>query len=132
MPAPSPSQGTRSGPVDRGSDLLCCVARTEAAPGWVHNTGRSGIRAPAWIELWNARELIGFFALRDLKVRYKQAVLGVAWVLLQPIAMVAAFTLVFDHLADVGSQGLPYPLFALTGLVTWSYFAGTVSRAITV
>jgi ABC-type polysaccharide/polyol phosphate export permease len=108
------------------------VAGTKEAPDWVENAPRSGVRTPPWTEMWQARELIGFFALRDLKVRYKQAVLGVAWVLIQPIATVAAFTLVFDHLADVGSQGLPYPLFALTGLITWSYFAGTVSRAITV
>jgi len=66
--------------------------------------------------------------VRDAKVRYKQAVLGVAWVLLQPIATVAAFTLVFGHLAGVGSQGIPYPLFALTGVVAWTYFASAVAR----
>jgi ABC-type polysaccharide/polyol phosphate export permease len=103
-----------------------------ASAGWAENAAGSGLRSPAWTELWRARELIGFFAQRDLKVRYKQAVLGVVWVLLQPIATVAAFTLVFDRLAGVSSQGIPYPLFALTGLITWTYFSSTVSRASTV
>lgn len=102
---------------------------TDAPVGWTENAAGTGARAPVWAELWSARELIWFFAVRDAKVRYKQAVLGVAWVLLQPITTVAAVTLVFDRLAGVGSQGLPYPLFALTGVVTWTYFAGAVTRA---
>jgi ABC-type polysaccharide/polyol phosphate export permease len=108
------------------------VTTTGASADWVENAAGSGPRAPAWTELWGARELVGFFALRDLKVRYKQAVLGVAWVLVQPIATVAAFTLVFDRLAGVGSEGIPYPLFALAGLMTWTFFSSTVSRASTV
>src|SRR4051794_1374665 len=98
---------------------------------WTENAAGSGGRPRPWAELWRARELVGFFALRDLKVVYKQAALGVAWILVQPIAAVAAFTLVFDHLAGIDSHGIPYPLFALTGLVTWTYFASTVSRAST-
>jgi ABC-2 type transport system permease protein/lipopolysaccharide transport system permease protein len=98
----------------------------------VENAAGSGPRAHPWTELWRARELMGFFAVRDLKARYKQAALGAAWALLQPIAIVAAFTLVFDELADIGSQGIPYPLFALTGLLTWTYFSSAVSRASTV
>src|SRR3712207_3506651 len=105
------------------------MAATDASPDWTDNAAGQRARAPVWAEFWSARELIWFFAVRDLKVRYKQAALGVAWVLLQPIATVAAVTLVFDHVADVGSQGLPYPLFALAGVVTWTYFAGSVARA---
>lgn len=95
----------------------------------MENAPGSRARARASTELWRARELVGFFAVRDLKSRYKQAALGAAWVLAQPLATVAAFTLVFDSLADIGSQGIPYPLFALTGLITWTYFSSAVSRA---
>jgi ABC-2 type transport system permease protein/lipopolysaccharide transport system permease protein len=99
---------------------------------WVENAAGSGARARPWTELWRVRELVAFFALRDLKVRYKQAALGVAWVLLQPLAAVAAFTLVFDRVVGITSEGIPYPLFALSGLVTWTYFSSAVARASTV
>lgn len=71
--------------------------------------------------LWRARELVGFLAWRDLKVRYKQAVLGVAWAVLQPLIAITLFTFVFRRLVDVPSDGLPYPVFALSGYVLWSY-----------
>jgi ABC-type polysaccharide/polyol phosphate export permease len=81
------------------------------------------------LELWRGRELIGFFAFRDLKVRYRQAVLGVAWVLAQPLAMVVVFTFVFHRLAGVPGGDVPYPLFAMTGLVIWTCFSSTVTAA---
>jgi len=81
-----------------------------------------------WSEVWGARELIGYFALRDVRVRYKQAVLGIVWVVVQPLITVAAFTLAFDRLAHVETSGLPYPVFALVGLLGWSYISGCVSR----
>jgi ABC-2 type transport system permease protein/lipopolysaccharide transport system permease protein len=105
------------------------MAGDDSPPNWKENAAGSGVRAPVWSEFWSARELVWFFAVRDAKVRYKQAVLGVAWVLLQPIATVAAVTVVFDHVADIGSQGLPYPLFALTGVISWTYFASATARA---
>ena len=74
-------------------------------------------------ELWAYRELLYFFVWRDLKVRYKQTVLGVAWALLQPVASMLVFWLFFGKLAHVPSDGLPYPLFSLAGLVPWTYFA---------
>jgi len=74
---------------------------------------------------------MGYFALRDLRLRYRQAALGVVWVLFQPVATVAVFTLVFDRLAGIDSQGVPYPLFALVGMVTWTYFASSVQAAST-
>lgn len=80
----------------------------------------------SWSSLWQARELIGYFALRDLKLRYRQAFLGVIWVLAQPVASVAVFTLVFSKLAGINSQGVPYPVFALVGLMTWTYFSSVV------
>ncbi len=81
-----------------------------------------------WRELWAGRELVGFFALRDLRVRYKQAVFGVAWVVLQPLITVAAFTLVFDRLADLDTGDVAYPVFALSGLVSWAYLSSCISR----
>jgi ABC-type polysaccharide/polyol phosphate export permease len=99
------------------------------APGWRENGSRSGLPTAQWSSLWQARDLIRFLALRDVRVRYKQAVLGVVWVLLQPIATVLIFTLVFDRLANIDSQGIPYPLFALVGMVVWTYFSTAVSRA---
>jgi ABC-type polysaccharide/polyol phosphate export permease len=108
------------------------VSTLDSTTQWVENAPGSGRSARPLAELWRARELVWFFALRDLKARYKQAALGTAWVLVQPIAVVAAFTLVFDRLAGISSEGIPYPLFALTGLVTWTYFSSAVSRASTV
>jgi ABC-2 type transport system permease protein/lipopolysaccharide transport system permease protein len=94
---------------------------------WTVNSAQGRLLVP-WAELWRAREIVWFFALRDLRVRYKQAILGVTWVLLQPLITVAAFTLVFDRLADVSSAGLPYPVFALAGLLGWTYISQCISR----
>ena len=66
--------------------------------------------------------------MRDLKVRYKQAVVGVAWVVVQPLVTVAAFTLAFDRLAKVQTGGLPYPVFALAGLLGWTYVSQCIAR----
>jgi lipopolysaccharide transport system permease protein len=79
-------------------------------------------------ELWRNRELLYFLIWRDIKIRYKQTVLGAAWALLQPAFMMLIFTLVFGRLAG-GSAGVPYPLFALAGLVPWTYFANAVSNS---
>lgn len=94
---------------------------------WTEN---SADHAPlvAWREIWGARELVGFFAARDLKVRYKQAVFGVLWVVVQPVVMVAGFSLAFDRLAHVGTGGLPYPVFAFVGLICWNYISQCVGR----
>lgn len=80
-------------------------------------------------ELWRYRELAGFLTLRDLKARYKQAAFGVAWAIVQPLATVAVFTIVFKRLASVSSDGIPYPVFALSGLTLWAYVSSGVSRA---
>jgi lipopolysaccharide transport system permease protein len=73
--------------------------------------------------MWSYRELIYFLTLRDIKVRYKQTVVGIAWVVLQPLAMVAVFSLFFGRLARIPSEGLPYPLFALAGFLPWQFFS---------
>jgi len=78
-------------------------------------------------ELWAHNELIYFLAARNIKVRYKQAAIGIVWAVLQPLAMMAVFTLFFGRLANLPSAGVPYPLFAFAGLLPWQLF----SRAIT-
>jgi lipopolysaccharide transport system permease protein len=85
-----------------------------------------------WInffELWQFRELIGFLTWRDVKVRYKQTLLGAAWALLQPLLMVVVFTIFFGRLAGVSSGALPYPLFAYAGLLPWTFFATAIAAA---
>jgi lipopolysaccharide transport system permease protein len=74
-------------------------------------------------EVWEYRELLYFFVWRDVKVRYKQTVIGVAWVVLQPLLTMGVFTLFFGRLAKLPSDGLAYPVFYFTALVPWNYFA---------
>lgn len=74
-------------------------------------------------EVWDYRELLLSFVRRDVKVRYRQTVIGVAWVIMQPLLTMGAFTLFFGHLARLPSQGLPYPVFYFTALVPWAYFS---------
>jgi lipopolysaccharide transport system permease protein len=80
-------------------------------------------------ELWRYRELIFFLTWRDIKVRYKQAVLGVAWAVLQPLLTMVIFTVIFGILLKTPSQGLPYPLFALSALLPWQLFASALQRS---
>jgi lipopolysaccharide transport system permease protein len=75
------------------------------------------------------RELIYFLTWRDIKVRYKQAVLGIAWAVLQPILTVLIFTVIFGILLQTPSQGLPYPLFAISALLPWQLFATALQRS---
>ncbi len=77
-------------------------------------------------EVWRYRELLWFLALRDIKVRYKQTALGASWAVLQPLLTAVIFTVVFGRLARVPSDGVPYTIFALTGLVPWVFFSGAV------
>lgn len=76
---------------------------------------------------WRHWDLILSFALRDVKARYKQTVLGVAWAVLQPFSMMVVFTLVFSLFAKVPSDGLPYPVFAYSALLFWTFFANVIS-----
>ncbi len=94
---------------------------------WLENGPRTSVRA-SLPELWAGRELVLFFASRDLRVRYKQAVLGVLWVVAQPVITVLAFTLVFDRLADIDTGGTPYPVFALAGLLGWNYLSQCIGK----
>jgi lipopolysaccharide transport system permease protein len=80
-------------------------------------------------ELWAHRELLYFLTWRDVKVRYKQTALGVAWAVIQPLSTMVVFSLFFGHLAKVPSEGVPYPLFAFTALVPWTFFANGLAQA---
>jgi lipopolysaccharide transport system permease protein len=80
-----------------------------------------------WQELWRYRDLLGFLAIRDVKVRYKQTVLGVAWALIQPIVTTGIFTFVFGKLAGMSSGGVPYPLLVMAGLLPWQLFAAALA-----
>lgn len=77
-------------------------------------------------ELWNYRELLYFFTWRDLKVRYKQTMIGAAWAILQPIVTMVVFTVFFGQLAQVPSDGVPYPIFVYTGLLFWQFFSSAL------
>lgn len=122
MPGPPPvgpaSSRSRAGPL--------VSAEPVAEPGWIESTPRGS--SHGWSEIWAARELVWFLALRDFQVRYKQALVGVAWVVIQPLITVAAFTLAFQRIASVNSYGVPYPVMAFTGLLAWTYISQTISR----
>jgi lipopolysaccharide transport system permease protein len=80
-------------------------------------------------ELWEYRELVYFFTWRDIKVRYKQTVLGALWAIIQPLFTMLIFTLFFGRLAKVPSDGIPYPIFSYTALVPWTFFATGLTQA---
>jgi lipopolysaccharide transport system permease protein len=80
-------------------------------------------------ELWRYRELLYFFIWRDLKVRYKQTILGASWAILQPFLTMVVFSIFFGRLAQVPSDDLPYPVFAYSALVPWTFFANGLTQA---
>src|SRR5438445_11462716 len=91
-------------------------------------------RQPGWRlvelkELWRYRELLYFLTWRDVKVRYKQTFLGVAWAVLQPLATMVVFSLFFGRLAEMQSGGTPYPLFVFAGLLPWFFFSNAITSA---
>src|SRR5881394_1205513 len=94
---------------------------------------RPGTRAMSFTleEVWHARELLYFLVWRDIKVRYKQTVLGIGWSVLQPFLTMVVFTVFFGRLAKVPSDGVPYPLFSLAALVPWTYFAAAAANGAT-
>jgi lipopolysaccharide transport system permease protein len=103
------------------------------------DTGASSAEVELWItppkrwpelalgDLWASRELVFFLVWRDLKVRYKQTVLGVVWAVLQPLVTVIIFTILFSRLAGLPSEGVPYPVFTLAALLPWQLFAAALS-----
>ncbi len=102
------------------SSLETYHLRIEPSRGWVSLRLR---------ELWAYRELLYFLTWRDIKVRYKQTVLGAAWAILQPFMTMVVFSLFFGNLASVPSDGIPYPIFSYTALVPWTFFATGLSQS---
>lgn len=80
-------------------------------------------------ELWSYRDLLYFFAWKEVKIRYKQTVLGVAWAVIQPLVTMVVFTLVFGGLAKMPSDGVPYAAFSYSGLVLWTYFSMSLTQS---
>jgi lipopolysaccharide transport system permease protein len=80
-------------------------------------------------DLWSYRDLLYFLTWRDVRVRYKQTVLGAAWAVIQPLFTMLIFTLFFGKLAGIGSDGIPYPLFAFAALLPWTFFSNAVSNS---
>lgn len=95
------------------------VLRIEPSRGWVS----LGLR-----ELWQYRELLYFLAWREVKVRYKQTAIGAAWAVIQPLMTMVIFTVIFGKFAKLPSDGFPYPVFAYTALLPWTYFAQALAR----
>ena len=96
------------------------MIRIEPSKGWV------SLRLN---ELWEYRELLYFLVWRDVKVRYKQTVLGAAWAIIQPFFTMLVFSVFFGNLAKVPSDGIPYPIFSYAALVPWSFFSRGLSQA---
>lgn len=96
------------------------IVRIQPSRGWV------SLRLA---ELWQYRELVYFLTWRDIKVRYKQTLLGGAWAIIQPVFTMLVFSLFFGNLAKVPSDGLPYPLFAFAALVPWTFFANGLNQS---
>jgi lipopolysaccharide transport system permease protein len=133
-------QGAPSAAVDVVSAETAGLAATATMPLPRHDAGSgdepllviesptrwSGMRLP---ELWASRELVGFLVWRDIKLRYKQTVLGAAWAIIQPGLTMVVFSLFFGSLAHVPSDGVPYPVFSFAALVPWTLFSFGLTQA---
>ena len=97
------------------------VVRIQASRGWAS----LGVT-----DLWEYRELLYFLIWRDIKIRYKETVLGAAWAILQPFFTMVIFTIFFGRLASIPSDGVPYPIFAYAALVPWTFFANGLTQAV--
>lgn len=81
-------------------------------------------------EIWRYRELLYFFAWRDVKVRYKQTIVGILWAVIQPLLTMIVFSVFFGRLAKIPSEGIPYPIFVYVGLLPWSYFSQSLTHSV--
>ena len=111
----------RSINIDPGGFAITAVVRVERS---------SGLSLPSFKEIWEYRELIYFLAWRDIKVRYKQTALGATWAVIQPLMTMVVFSIFFGVLAKMPSDGAPYPIFAYSALVPWTYFANSLAQTI--
>ena len=104
------------------------VQRHQSSPSIVIEA-RRGLFSIGFETLWQYRELLYFLVWRDVKVRYKQTVIGIAWVVLQPVLTMVVFSLVFGRFAKIPSDGMPYPVFVFSALLPWNLFASSLGRS---
>jgi len=116
----NPGNPSLSSPLDTVKQEIVPVIRIEPSKGWVSLKLK---------ELLEYRELLYFLTWRDVKVRYKQTVLGVAWAIIQPFFTMLVFSLFFGRLAKMPSDGIPYPIFSYAALVPWNFFAHSLNQA---
>ncbi len=114
----TPEQPEQTSATDAVVDLDVRVIEIEPSRGWEALDLRG---------VWEYRELVWFLIWRDIKVRYKQASLGIAWAVIQPVMTMLVFTLIFGRLAQLPSDGLPYPVFTFTALLPWQLFSGALT-----
>ncbi len=129
----SPVQPDRQGseadrPQSQGTPLVEVPAEADRPYVAIIGPSSGGLSDLAR-ELWCYRELLYFLVWRDLKVRYKQTFLGVAWVVIQPVTTMVIFSLLFGRLLKVPSGGVPYPIFTYAALLPWNYFAQSLTRS---
>jgi lipopolysaccharide transport system permease protein len=106
--------------TSNGSTLETPIIRIEPSRGWI---------SLKLHELWEYRELLYFLAWRDIKIRYKQTVLGAAWAIIQPFFTMVVFSIFFGRLAGIPSDGVPYPIFSFAALVPWTFFANSLNQS---
>src|SRR5438552_13029972 len=119
---PEPGRGADAAPTACPEDSRGEISRTIIRPA-------SGWQLVNVAELWRYRELLYFLTWRDVKVRYKQTLLGAAWAILQPVMMMVVFTIFFGRLAKLPAGNLPYPIFVFAGLLPWTFFATAIANA---
>jgi len=107
----------------------CTAQRNKAMAGTTIIRARKGWMPLNLREMWQFRELLYFLAWRNIKVKYKQTALGVVWAILQPLLAMLVFSFIFGRLAGMPTDGVPYPLFVLIGLLPWNYFAGVLGQS---
>ena len=113
----SAASGKSLEPADKASPPERII---QASEGWI------GID---WNEVYQSRELFDTLIIRDIKIRYKQTVFGVAWAILQPLLTMLVFNVIFNRIPGVKPEGIPYPLFLFAGLVAWTFFTSAVTSA---
>ncbi len=121
-------KGPQGGEGRWGKSAALNLTQTAAPPVIVIKPSRGWVSLQLR-DLWEYRELLYFLTWRDIKVRYKQTVLGAAWAIIQPFFTMVVFSLFFGRLAGVPSDGLPYPIFSYAALLPWNYFAASLSGA---
>lgn len=122
-------RSARPGHLTHGFRVTATSTRRQAPPAVVVVGPSQGWAALQLGDLWAHRDLLYFLAWRDVKVRYTQAAMGVGWAVVQPLLMMAVFSIFLGRLAKVPSNGVPYPVFVFCGLVPWTYFANSVATA---